>query len=535
MSIAPSLATPYEPRAPSYDDLTVMSITGMRDNPDPSAANPRKAYNLQNVYPGDPEVGGGLVGRPGLQQLGAQGGASGARRGQRTVEFVKKDGTRYRVRFIGGVMQTLDWPTRTWTTVTLDAAITLDDEAMIFTAFFADVLVVSDGVNTPWTFDGTTTAELTGVPVFYGPMTVHNGTLMGIKAADRIRFVWSDVGDPTSGYDMVGSDQFWDFYQTSTAPLNLLIGTNSGLYVLRDNSTELVLGDEVTGYEAASTLSGVSLTIGTSSCHYAISGDYIWTLDSDGHPQVLQIGGKYIEEMPPWEDAKKTLERIPKDKLGLALVVDYSPANLILYGIAGLGADDPDRIVAFDAHRKEFVGIWKWGQFEPFTALDMITNAEKQKVLVHLGTDGYSYDHGNPDGALWSDALAGGTVAIDHVVEGTAQGYHPRYERDFLQVDVSLRLSSTMTDFRLGYTTPYGTAADQTVASIAGGFAVWGGSTWGGTVWGAGQAEKHQAVGISGYGRWIRIRIRHGGLGEQFGLLGWTVEASPVPSSPRAR
>lgn len=536
MAVQARAATPIRVRPPRpVPGLVSLPYTGMRDSPDPSAADPRKAYLLQNVYPGVTRFGEGIWGRGGLQVLGAQGGSSGARRTQRHYDFVKADQTRYRVRFVGGVMQTLDWNTRTWTTVAYSGGVAVDSSARIFVLTFTDQLVVTDGVNKPWMWDGSTFTLLTNWPVVYGPMTIYYAKLFGIKSADRKTFVWCEENQPNTGMEAGGYNNAWDFVQTSADALTLLLGTNDYLYVYRTKATEYVTGEVSDNFKSTGTRSGISETIGTSSPFAVLVGQKVFTLDSDGHPQVMTIGGGYEEVAPIWQDAQQTLRRVPLDKLDKACACYYSRSNLVLYGIAGLGADDPNQVIVYDGTRAEFVGVWRWGRGETFASLDTITAADKTTTLLHGSLDGYTYEHGDPEGSLWDDQLVSGTLPITHIVDGTPIGYDVAEEKTFSEIHASFRLKGTLADMKLNYVTPYGTAAEQTFELTGGGFSVWGGTTWGGSVWSSSMQERHGVVGVDATGRWIRPRVRHSGLGEQFGFLGFRIVGSYSGSPNEAR
>ena len=99
---------------------------------------------------------------------------------------------------MGGKFYTYNWGTDVFTEVVTaanftTASITLSSTAKCYAVTMADKMVVTDGVNTPWMWDGTTGAsgltKLTNCPVLYGRPTVYYAKLFGIKNTERSTMV----------------------------------------------------------------------------------------------------------------------------------------------------------------------------------------------------------------------------------------------------------------------------------------------------------------------------------------------------------
>jgi hypothetical protein len=533
-------ATAYRLSVPREQVVSRGPFRGARDSLDPTTADPGLAFELRNCYPQDAQIGGGTVGRPGFQQAGLIGGGVGARKGQRSYQFTKRDGTEYTVRIVGGKFYTFNWSTRVWTeaisAATLSgAAITLSATTAVWLTTFADKLIVSDGVNTPWyTSDCATVVKLTAWPVVYGPMTVYYGKLFGIKNAARQTFVWCEEGDPTIGCEAGGYNNAWDFVQVDGSPLTRLVGTNEALYVFRARSLEYVLGEVSDNFSTTGTKAGVSQTIGTTAPGAVVVHEHsIFFLDADARPQRLEIGGA-LQEPAPWLDCRETIRLFPKAVLTAATGCDYPPANLILLGVCGLNATVPERVLTFNATTGQFAGIWDG--FGSFETLDLVKNGSGDPTLLHMGTDGYTYDWGSPSGSLWTDGLNAGTQVIEHTVSWWA-AYDEMYSKQFLRLDVWLRLPTNLTGLRADYTTPNSvdSSTRQTAGTLTGNFSLYGVAQYGTDLYGGTSQDRHYAFGLSVEARGIRPRLQHNGSGEQLVFLRGAITALPVGPIPQLR
>jgi hypothetical protein len=509
----------------------------MRDNYAPTSRVQGALGLCQNCYPVAPDAGGAVLGRPGYTGLGAQLGSPGARTVQGYKQFKKKDGTSKTVKICGGKFYTLDWATRVWTEVLTAAnlaaatggAVSLSTTARVSFLNFADVLVVSDGVNTPFYWDGTVgggVTKMTNAPIFYGPLTTYYGRLMGIKATDRATFVWSEVLQPNTGYEMVGYSNAWTLTQTDTSALMRLIGTNDQLVVMRARSATAATGKVDVNFSSSGTREGVAEAEGTSSPWAIIQTEKAMCfLDSDLRPQLARTGGNLIDI---WEDLYETIRQLPKTQAQSALAVNYTPASLFLFAVCDLGSTDPNLILVFNGSPDVPVPVGVWRGFS-MTALEMVENAAGEPRLLH-GYNGYSYEHGNPEDSIWDDFDATGTNAIEHIIESQPLGFDLKREMLFDRIDLSLYTASAMS-VDVNYETPRGSSAVQQIA-VTGGGAVWDSGLWDGVSWATSSQEEHKALGILGEGRWIKCRFRHKLAGQEFGLNSFAVTAYPANTDP---
>ena len=505
-----------------------VSFTEMRDSLDPTTAEARVATLLKNVYPIDTHQGAAVVGRPGCQQMGSQLGAAGTRRMQRVYQFTKLDGTEYTVGFCGGLMYTFDWVARSWSSVAL-SGVSLSTSGVVYCATFADKLVVSDGTNIPWTWDGSSFVTLSNCPVLYGPPTVYYAKLFGVKNSDRNVIVWSEEADPTTGYEANDYNNAWRLGQTDQEALECLVGTNEALYYWRSRSLNAISGAVTPEFVSSGTREGVSETIGTESPNSVtvFEGD-IYFLSADGHPYRLPVGGRPI---PAWEGLRETLAAIPRSLITKAVGAAYQPTQHVLLGFCAELQSEVGTLAAFDTRTQKLAGLWDG--FNAVT-LDVVKNQDGVPTLIHGSENGYAYDHGHPNGSLWTDALNatdGGTTAIEHDVIGTPLAYETHIESAFVRLDMTCRAVTDMT-LSVSYETPRGTNTAQSV-SVTANTASWDG-TWDGT-WAGVIRERHAAVGWKGYGRWIKPRVLHQSGVQRFGLIAWTVTGAAATDHPSAK
>lgn len=520
--------------------------TGMVDSIAPTSKIKGKYYYGQNIYPLSPELGDGIVGRPGVRVMGGQGGAVGVRRVQGIYQFTKKDGTEYTIRVVGGKFYTLNWGTEIWTEVLTaanlaGAAITLDTTARVYFATFSDKLLVSDGVNTPWLWDGTTGAGLTklvNAPVFYGQPTVYYARVFGIKASDRVTFVWSQTDDATTGYEAGGFNNAWTLTQADPNRLFRLIGTNDALYVLRARGGTTVTGSVQSNFASAATRDALSATIGTSSPAAVILDDTnIVVLDSDNHVQCLRNGAVSFE--PAWAPMRNTTKRLPATEADLAkaMAVNFTPAGLALIAVPTVAAGECTEMLVYDIKSDAPIPIGVWLGWE-MTALAMVKNANGKPYLLHGDTQGYVYLHGDPESQTdpWDDFLVGGTVAIEHILEQQPIGWSAKDEKIFDRVDATVRALSTMT-LELSIISPRGRTLAPQAAVVQPSALGWDTGLFDDvlTVFDpdiSDTEEVHAEFGIDETARWLKLRWRHATVGEQFGMIATEITAFGSDDDP---
>ena len=135
---------------------------------------------MRNCYATDRRYAGHIVGRPGFTQAGSQTAAGEA--GQWVGNFTKLDGTERTVKISGGIIYTYNWATNAWTAVVTranftTASITFSTTTKVYVVTFVDELLISDGVNLLFSWDGASGSggitSVSNAAVMFGQPIVH--------------------------------------------------------------------------------------------------------------------------------------------------------------------------------------------------------------------------------------------------------------------------------------------------------------------------------------------------------------------------
>lgn len=472
-------------------------------------------------------------------------------------EYTKANGTVIRVAITGGKVYSLSAtlvPTEELSVAQLAAAsVTISTTPqMIFAVNFAGNMVVTDGVNTPWMWDGTSgggVTELSNAPVVFGAPTVHAAKLFFIKNTDRGTIVWSEENAANTGYEAGGYNNAWTLSQTGSQTLSGIVGSNEGLYYGRYNSIGLIRGSITTDFTTTATHDAVSDGIGffdpvkspvtpalTSPRHLVFYGGYIWFFDQMFRMWRLPLGGK---PEPLWRQSVRHLEppgyfagssateQVPFNlgenrMVGIPLgVVAYPLTNhVFFYGMGGpvFATDTP--ALRFDADTGTLLGHERWQDTDrPTVAFLPDIGSGGVGRLVRINTAGTlsSYASDTASTGLWGSDEYGTATAETYTatIIGPAQGYDESTEWAFDEIVVvfegnNTASSSVLVDY-LTDQAHYSTlmAAQQSVSATDTGFQL---------------KEQRARFGIRGYGSWIRVRIQMSGT-DRIAIKGWTVLA----------
>jgi hypothetical protein len=508
---------------------------------------------IHNGYLRDDDQAPIVAGRPGFTLAGAGGtpqlGSAGARTGQLIYHFTTRAGTEVRVAIVGGKIYSYDFGADAFTeTVTganlTTASITLSTSARIHAVTFADRMIISDGVNTPFAWDGTSGAggltKLTNCPVLYGQPWVKTNKLMGIKGtstATRISIVWSEEGQVNTGYEAAGYTNIWDVIQTNSSIFVCGAATNDQIVLARQNSMTRILGDVTTDFRTTATNEAVHEFVGSlSPSGMLVHQDTVYVFANDG--RIFRVHpGAAAEEIAI--GSREYLSSRSQSKFGVvdSVVWDAGPfGEYLCWGVAGPSSDYPDTIILVDPDTGELVGLWDdWVQHRMGTW----KNASGEPVLVHIGgassaavADGYVYIHGTPKGTVWTDGFQAGAAAITHSIKTHAMGWDERSEKYWDVAAVSVLLPSNLTALGVQATTPYGASAPISGASLTGGGSLWDVGLWDSATWGGATEERQIPVGIDATGRWCQIEVTHGTSGEQFAVQSIQVTSQVISTAP---
>lgn len=525
-------------RKPARQFPTPLSIPpsgpfeGMIDTTDPGVSPTTYARLLRNVYVKEGIPGRRVVGRPGYRVAATSGvgspgsplGNGGNKRGQLVYTFTQTNGTVHYVVIVGGKFYEWDPSAHTFTEKIeaadfSGASITLSPTARCEAVTIGGKMVVTDGTNTAFTWDGTLhgVAKLTGVPVFISPR-VYYGALVAIKASDLTTFVWSETNDPTTGYDVGGYNNAWQFVQTGSDPLTALAASNEALFIYRARQIARVLGVLGPDSQASGTRADVDTTHGTTG-RPVVTDDGLWYADADGRPYFRPF---YGEALDLWAAAETNLRTITRSTLTNAEVVEWSALDAVAFGYASVGLTWPNIWLIYGRTSKKMIGL-----FSGWTAnrIGVVKDSAMRPTLLFLGSDdGYAYEFTLPVDTEYNDeVISSGAIVetpIAHEVTGHPWGVDLTDEKWWRELD--LVVSSTgPADMQLRLETARGTtsAIPFTVDGTTG--AICGVGLAGTAVCGGEATEIRVTVGTNAYGRWAAPTLTHSGLGEGFEFAAW--------------
>jgi len=487
------------------------AIVGCRTTFDPTTVDPTLVNALANMYCRDPLVGGGVVGRPGCNTLGAQLGAGGLRTFQHLVQFTRQDGTEYTIGWCGGKMYTLNWGTRVWTEIVHGMAVSTS--ARIYSCVLADQIIFSDGVNTPFMWSGAAFTVLANCPALYGQPRIHYAKVFGIKAAKRNTIVWSEENDPTIGYEAGIYNNGWELVQTKAEGLHALFATNEALYYWRERSIGAIRGEVTPDFRSDGTREGVSEDIGTVSpgCVFSFGTD-IYFPDADGRPwKITQTEGV----VPLWADLQRDLDSfaIDRTKLPAATGAVWVLGTEAIFGLPRTGTK-ADVFLVVSVLTGKYQGYWEFRDatdtLSQAGVLATVKNALNVPTLVHGSLNGYAHDHGEATGTIWDDTIdATAANRIAHVFRSAPLGSSAKVDKVFDLARFVLRMPTALSanaGWLLQYLTTRANPGSILLVAL--------------TVPANVSAERQFVTGLGdSNGRWVMLDLRHGALTERLEVM----------------
>lgn len=467
------------------------------------------------------------------------------------IEWVTSAGTLTRVCVQNGQIYTLDTglvPTLAVSVTNLaSATVTLAASTPCYLVPFDNLLVVSDGTNTPFTWDGTSGAggltKLTNAPVFFGPPTVYYARLFGILASDHSTIQWSEVNSPNTGYVAGGFNNQWTLSQTGQQPLMAIVGTNEALYYWRLTSIGAIRGAVTATFSSDGTHDGISSQVG----HNGLAGtgayrgfplffnDSIYFSDQAQHPWRIRKGGQLeplFQNLPRdfWNRGGSTVTGAKPFNMGEAGytnpgytcdIVAWPTYNFVLY-FTNPSAPQTAPTYVFSDDTGKLAGLYRFqniiGRCAP-----MVVTATSGGLSALVGTTGNtisalasfgtSLQYGADDDSSTSTSFV--TTVI-----GPAQGYTELGEWSFDEIEPVFDTNAADSGalVKVDYITNqqhYSTlvSAQQQVTAYDASYNL---------------KEQRARFGINGNGAWIRVRVQLSSTG-RLALKGWTVKGYLVP------
>jgi len=521
----------------------------MHDRRASAGAQPDRAIELTNVWIKDADTVSPIVtGRPGFSLMGGQTGSVGQRVVQAFHQFTKVAGTERTVQVCGGELFTYDWGTNAWTqrisaAALAGASITLSVNAEVYAASFADNLVVSDGTNTAFGWDGTPGSgltKMTNAPVFYGQPVIYYAKLFGIKQAERTTLVWSEEGALNTGYEASGYTNAWTIRQTSQEPIYALAATNSALYVFRQNSYTYITGEVTPELSAFGTREGGEKVGTRSPKGVLVIEDKVYVATSDR--RVVEIQGTSVRDISSGaREMCATWSTTLSEKLELSLWDAGADGLRIMVGFPENAQSDMSAYLCLNPATGECEGVWR-GFIA--SAIATVRNGDGERRWVHGGgssattlDEGYSYVHDVPTGTIFDDQFQVSTLPISHVVETPELGASPTTEIQWRMADLTFNAPTTMTGVITSVLTPRGSKTLGTNLTVPGvsGASLWDIALWDSGLWAAVGGERHITAGMQKVvGRWVTVKLTHAVVGERFGLSQIVVHGEALGHRPSA-
>ncbi len=530
---------------PSFAPVRCGPWEGVTDTVEPQTARPNRAQLMRNCYATTTDTGVAVVGVPGFVKVGSQLGSGGARAAQWVGQYNTTLGVKKSVVIVNGTIIEYDHGTDAFTTVVsaanfATATITISTTARIYCVVFNDKLVVSDGVNKPFSWDGTAGAggltPLSNAPVAFGQPVVYYFKLFFIKATEPDTIVWSEEGLENTGYEAGGYANAWNLGGTKGEKIVALPSTNEYLGLSRPRSATTITGAVNDQFKTTGTRNAVSERVGTNSPGGTLVLDEGTLLvDADGKPQFWWRGSGFEQNPPLWADCETTVRPIPRITLTNVEIIPDDQANLIWVGLPETSQTYCSKFLLFErtGGRPNFVG----------EATDFVSqrtgvweDSEGVPRIVHCGVDdGYVYLHGTPDGSTWSYGFNAGTLAINHTltfVVPDASIKHDKYY-DRLTIESSADDDQVLT---VDVQTPEGVTDTQSFTLEGSGSGlVWDMGNWDDEDWAGSGIDQKVDCNVNARGRWALVRIRHGAVGSPFNITQAEIETFVDGREPAVR
>jgi hypothetical protein len=232
---------------------------------------------------------GRWVPRDGFVRMTGGSAPTGVGTCQGIYNFQELDGTLHTLAFANADMYEYNWGAGTWSVVDLAAqGITVSPSAKLSFANSRGRLIVTDGVNKPWMWDGASTyTSLAAAPIAGNVVIYYDRVFFFDATASNIKFEWSAPADPTTGYDAAGNS--WEFVQTDAGPVRGMAALNNTLVILKEDSAAFLRGSVEDTFETDAVREGLSESEGTISGHSVVvlDGD-VFLLSQNGPRRIVE-------------------------------------------------------------------------------------------------------------------------------------------------------------------------------------------------------------------------------------------------------
>lgn len=446
--------------------------------------------------------------RGGFNVLGTQIAANDI---QGLLSWEERDGTQHLTAICNGAHY--EWNGSSWA---LQASgMSIDPSAQVDMIEFNGKLIVTDGVNQPWQWDGasTWTQPLNAESVICKQLANYYVKLFLLdQNAVTNRIAWSYEGDVTNAQSFDPTNQ-WDFGQTDQGRIYGGVGHNERLLLFKQDSVSAIRGPVDAAFQTDAVREGVSTTIGAISGHAICVGDNEATyfLSQLGPMRVGQ-GAMALTDIAMGSNGeeflKETWARVNRQYWENSWAVYYRPENLIIFGVPLDSNTIPKHALVYQIDEHAWC-LWEPYGDNSYTSACVYEDANGKEWLV-LGTaSGYVVRY---DPSVYHDYAAWGIsrriVTRDYGRESDL------LQKVFGRVDLSIEQNGTPTTLRI---TP---VANDDVYPQKGAVIT-------------GQGRKKYSRGLNVFGPYVRFDIEADQPDEDFILAGIAVYSSAVSGEPR--
>ena len=445
--------------------------------------------------------------RKGFQDLGTQLAANDI---QGLLAWEERDGTQHLTAICNG--EQYEWNGASWAAQNLaGAGVSVDPSATVDMIEFNGNLIVTDGVNQPWQWDGnaTWTQPLNAESVICRQLANYYVKLFLLdQVAQTNRIAWSFEGDVTNAQSFDPTNQ-WDYGQTDQGRIYGGLGHNERILIFKQDSVSAIRGPVDAAFQTDAVREGVSTSIGTISGHSIVVGnnERTYFLSQLG-PMAIGQGAMALTNMALGENGEEflleTWARVNRSAWSESFSVYWRPENIVLFFVPLDSDTVPQHALVYQIDESAWC---LWSLPKPVRA-----------------------------GAVYED-----TAGDEHLVLGTSDGYVLRYETGTLNDNgaaitrkivtrdygkESMLLQKVFTRLDVGVIPE--TAATFRVTPVRAG-TVFGTKT--GTLE-AYPGRKRYSRGLNVFGKYVRFEIVADQLDEDFILSDLTLWAGAMSGEP---
>lgn len=375
--------------------------------------------------------------RGGLAGLGSQLAANDV---QGLLSWEERDGTQHLTAICNGAHY--EWNGASWA---LQASgVSIDPSAQVDMIEFNGKLIVTDGVNQPWQWDGasTWTQPLNAESVICKQLANYYVKLFLLdQNAVTNRIAWSYEGDVTNAQSFDSTNQ-WDFGQTDQGRIHGGMGHNERILLFKQDSVSAIRGPVDASFQTDAVREGVSTTIGAISGHAICVGDNEATYFlSQLGPMRIGQGAMALTDIAMGSNGeeflRETWARVNRAYWENSWAVYYRPENLILFGVPLDSNAIPRHALVYQIDEHAWC-LWTLPTWTQWTCAAVYEDASGEEWLVLGSTGGYVQRYDPTRFSDGTDGIPRRIVTRDYGRESDL------LQKVFSRIDLSLEVGQSL-------------------------------------------------------------------------------------------